>query len=1635
MSLALSNSARLRPDIRLAQAVSEFEASLTTQQKASFRIERSLALDRPPEQRDVMQFTAAVDRCVSASQNGPRVRCVGPRLTNVLETIQRYVGLVVNHSAYLEKLSLLFMNAGRSAPRYQQMALLYPRSKILQGNMCEYLIVIVQVCHRLLRFSQKSYVAQLAASLSDADIKQYQTDLERWAASIKEEVNFLMSQKIEEEARENTRFRLMTTKFSETTSHRIKVKKRLQTLDACSVFDHQTPWKQARKIGNTRLFAETSQYNEWRDGEGSTTLICTGKLGSGKSVLLANIVDDLNLYAEKGKSPVAYFFCRHDIPESLRPRTIIGSLVRQLLATTSTLVSLPDGALDGRVNHEMDLDDLLDYFRRAFEPRSQCYFVLDGLDECAESDRKTLLVHCRSLQQHLRLILCVSFRLEADNRLQLSLGQFALPVVFSIPEDNPEIVAFIHAEVQSHIAESTLNIGDLDIIQEIQDALLQGAQGMFLWVALQISSLCAERTDERIRNALKDLPQDLSETFSRILNRAAPHDRVYQRQILELVATAYRPLAAEELREALSVVPGNTDWNPAKLVNDINSTLACCGSLLTVDEEEGTIRLVHHSVKQYLIGEFHDGAVTSFELEDANRLMGRIILTYLNYNVFETQLSTTVMPEVQVGTAPRKVIESIGGSSTTRSVALMFLKPWTRSDSRVNPSHDMGQFLASQRGAFRNRGTVEAHAFILYAKTYWPFHTTSISPSDVFSYKALLRLLDQASSDPSSPPPWDREDLDSPRYPASVEDPEPFSLETRLTITVSPVLYWALKNSHLPLLRDQMRTKSAIKTVAGIYLAIKKLLFSPDPPNWHPDMCTQLLPFAALHSSTHMVRFLLDRGASVSSRSHCVISTAISRGSLTVLRLLLASLDDSDEIKSYLNSLEIDPVLEASRRKNAELVSFLVSQGAAVDRPHSISPLYYILVPKDKSPAFLGAAEVLVDAGAKLRCPNEKGIVHDILLDMVLSSHFCDLVRPIMRSLTKDDLDQLLYSCCCKFYDLFTLDKKQSQACLDLASLALELGANPEARGNTVTDERNCLTAVCHDPHPERNPLLKLLLESGASPLMKNDARHRNNLEYCLLSKQSALIGIFELYGLKRGQVLQSIKDLGLLHRRIEENDHDEIKFLCSFGDAYLNTPDPRRLPMMQTALLTAIACKGPKADPAVLVLDIVSRGANLDYKRTGYPSPLEAVIDRVTYGEDSSCFHEHSASFLRVARSLVAFGAHFEEDLLMRVLKLSMAPFLQNQPVELDSNPIPVPPLMPSEVGQVAHKRRKTFLEDGSDSPDDVIRSSHKVTVEGVSDTTRRKNLHQSNPEDSVLSLLEQLLREMVARKPPSTALQKELIYMLGECIPAKLDELTDTLHGTGPVTTIPNSHLFIGHTITILSLFLNLPPPVLPSNPLEQPTSRKDSFARNGLGDLEDPILEFLSLHILPLGEQPRGDIGILGHSVLKYGRPIHDALVKCSSSMSHIDWATFIESSIDIAVSEGDTESVLAGWRLQTRSGIAPDLEKVEQAEQMWQRLNALPEEGIYYELEATTPYASRVELGTVLYDGPDFDNKIFDMIPTKEPLELPIIQPLVHPSDANVGNEHATYNTVEAFHKRAAAMEKMRKRKSRWWLPEF
>jgi hypothetical protein len=404
---------------------------------------------------------------------------------------------------------------------------------------------------------------------------------------------------------------------------------------------------------------------------------------------------------------------------------------------------------------------------QGFPTNQKAYFVVDGLDECDLEERELLVQAVQKIQMKLNVLVCASSLIEPNNGLHPMTSGLLLIRIVPLPEENPDIEVFIETKLRHCLERELLTIGDATLIIDIQDALVAGSQGMFLWPDLQIQSLCSMKTDHAIREALTDLPESLSQTFARILHKSGRPDRPLQTKILQIVLAAYRPFKISELREALSVIPGDANWDRSKLLNNVYVALAYCGCLLTVDEEESTVRVVHHSVKQYLLQSLNDGKETTFSsgytqwtslaveriplLEDplstplkdtettsfrnAQRTLADIVVTYLGYGIFETQLSRDRVHPLIAESAPSSILQStMGTSSATRQLAMKIL------GSRKQSTFDLSKTLAEARGSFREN---PEHKFRLYdyAKTYWQDYVWYISGHDRRMQQLSIELI------------------------------------------------------------------------------------------------------------------------------------------------------------------------------------------------------------------------------------------------------------------------------------------------------------------------------------------------------------------------------------------------------------------------------------------------------------------------------------------------------------------------------------------------------------------------------------------------------------------------------------------------------------------------------------------------------------------------------------------------------------------------------------------------------------------------------------------------------------------------------------------------------------------------------
>lgn len=363
------------------------------------------------------------------------------------------------------------MTAGQTAPRYESMAHLYSRSSRLDKYMSHYLLVIVQTCQRFIQFSRKPFLGQLVSSLDDSKIQDAQADLARWASCIREEIAFVTSETVEHEATKNNTFRALVDKRYAWEAQQRILRQRATLMAAISATDHETPYKQARKCGTSTIFHHDTTYQAWKASQQPASLLLLGKLGSGKSVTMASIVDDL--YLSKQDYTITYFFCRHDNTEGLTARAVIGSFCRQAISRFFD-DSLLDNIMDSVQSH-LKFSDVMVLVKRILPPDKQIFFILDGIDECPAYEAHEIIKAIRSLQECLRLSICVSYRSGIQDHAKI-FGSNMKTLVMT--DENPDIASYIDAELRLRIENKRLILGNEDIIPEIREALLQGANGM-----------------------------------------------------------------------------------------------------------------------------------------------------------------------------------------------------------------------------------------------------------------------------------------------------------------------------------------------------------------------------------------------------------------------------------------------------------------------------------------------------------------------------------------------------------------------------------------------------------------------------------------------------------------------------------------------------------------------------------------------------------------------------------------------------------------------------------------------------------------------------------------------------------------------------------------------------------------------------------------------------------------------------------------------------------------------------------------------------------------------------------------------------------------------------------------------------
>lgn len=233
-----------------------------------------------------------------------------------------------------------------------------------------------------------------------------------------------------------------------------------------------------------------------------------------------------------------------------------------------------------------------------------------------------------------------------------------------------------------------------------------------------------QHCDEDIRNCIKDLPKDLTDTFNRCLSRISARGKAkFAQQTFPWIAAAKRPLCLDELREAILIEVGQPYSKPDRFINDIQSISSWCENLVEVDEEHKSVRFAHHTILQFFLEPYSAPQFSKFHfnLKETDHHLGEICVTYLNFNDFKTTLARRHQPLPPI--TPATIAWSTVPHRWKLPAAISLLG---KSNYQTTAESSMIA-VAGTLSSFATVTAIEtlqlANPFLRYASIHWIFHT------------------------------------------------------------------------------------------------------------------------------------------------------------------------------------------------------------------------------------------------------------------------------------------------------------------------------------------------------------------------------------------------------------------------------------------------------------------------------------------------------------------------------------------------------------------------------------------------------------------------------------------------------------------------------------------------------------------------------------------------------------------------------------------------------------------------------------------------------------------------------------------------------------------------------------------------
>ncbi|KAH8891599.1 hypothetical protein GQ53DRAFT_687160, partial [Thozetella sp. PMI_491] len=307
--------------------------------------------------------------------------------------------------------------------------------------------------------------------------------------------------------------------------------------------------------GTCGWLAQDSQFQAWRN-KSRGLLWIKGPPGTGKSVLMKFAVTMMSDRVDK-ELIVSYFIHGRGTPLQKSPEGVFRALLHSMLGHFPKHLSQfakrfkekeRRSASQGECN--LSLRELQGFMSEVLTKgtRNQPTIIfVDALDECGHENAREMVEYFQDLMEDVE---------RESGQVKICFSSRQYPVIKSEPIPTISVKDKNDSDIQIVVQKRLRQIYPEEDRKEIEKDILLKAQGGFQWAVI-VSDKAVEGNAngtkvEKLRECLTTTPETLNELYADLLGDISAEEKSQTTKLFQWLLFAQRPLAAQELRDALA---------------------------------------------------------------------------------------------------------------------------------------------------------------------------------------------------------------------------------------------------------------------------------------------------------------------------------------------------------------------------------------------------------------------------------------------------------------------------------------------------------------------------------------------------------------------------------------------------------------------------------------------------------------------------------------------------------------------------------------------------------------------------------------------------------------------------------------------------------------------------------------------------------------------------------------------------------------------------------------------------------------------------------------------------------------------------------------------------------------------------